>query len=335
MTIVIGWILFAIAVGIFANRRGRSGFGWWLLALAISPLIAGVFVAVLPDLAILRQAEQAAEELARTHVQCRFCAEPIRRDAILCRFCGKEQKLPPGIVRITTTERLIGPQEEAIPAAYEPCAILTPAEVRAQLHAARTSEFQAELETIVGGREEDSAHFSTSAFLIAEGADSQEVRVEIEGHLVGYLGERAADSFLDTFWKSRFATARCDAMIVGGWRREDGDGLFGVRLSAALPFSFENADDGAIQPAPRQAVAEKADDGSREFRIVIASFAAVIAVGVVVLAIAVAVNDKPAKPEPIPWDFGPEKTQATPIQPQSVALPKNDFPPLPRPRPAR
>jgi hypothetical protein len=49
-----GWVLFyfglAAVVGVAANTRERSGFGWFLLALVISPLIAGLLVMALPRL---------------------------------------------------------------------------------------------------------------------------------------------------------------------------------------------------------------------------------------------------------------------------------------------
>ena len=42
------WISFAILVGVFAEtRRNRSGIGWSFLALLISPLLAGVLLAIL------------------------------------------------------------------------------------------------------------------------------------------------------------------------------------------------------------------------------------------------------------------------------------------------
>ncbi len=46
------WVLLylglAVVVGVAANTRGRSGFGWFLLALLISPLISGLLVLALP-----------------------------------------------------------------------------------------------------------------------------------------------------------------------------------------------------------------------------------------------------------------------------------------------
>ena len=42
------YIAFAIAVGLLAKGRGRGGFRWTLLALVVSPLIAGGIVLLLP-----------------------------------------------------------------------------------------------------------------------------------------------------------------------------------------------------------------------------------------------------------------------------------------------
>lgn len=42
------WIPFCIAVGMFASiRRNRSGFGWFLFAFFLSPLLGIIFVAIL------------------------------------------------------------------------------------------------------------------------------------------------------------------------------------------------------------------------------------------------------------------------------------------------
>ncbi|MBO4221973.1 hypothetical protein [Bradyrhizobium neotropicale] len=51
MMIFLSWIAFAALVGAFASmRRNRSGFGWFVLALIISPLLAGILVAILKPL---------------------------------------------------------------------------------------------------------------------------------------------------------------------------------------------------------------------------------------------------------------------------------------------
>jgi hypothetical protein len=42
------WLAFAIIVGVAANTRGRNGGGWFMLAVLISPLIAGLLLLALP-----------------------------------------------------------------------------------------------------------------------------------------------------------------------------------------------------------------------------------------------------------------------------------------------
>jgi hypothetical protein len=44
------WIGFSIAIGIRAGTRGRNGGGWFFFALLLSPLVAGIFLFVLPPL---------------------------------------------------------------------------------------------------------------------------------------------------------------------------------------------------------------------------------------------------------------------------------------------
>jgi hypothetical protein len=48
LTVICAWIAFAVVVGVVASMRGRVGFGWFLLALVISPLIVGPLAFALP-----------------------------------------------------------------------------------------------------------------------------------------------------------------------------------------------------------------------------------------------------------------------------------------------
>jgi hypothetical protein len=60
MLIFITWIAFSIAVGMFASiRRNRNGVGWFFLALIMSPLLAGIFVAILKETAATPQPPSA------------------------------------------------------------------------------------------------------------------------------------------------------------------------------------------------------------------------------------------------------------------------------------
>jgi hypothetical protein len=51
ITIFLFWIGFAVVVGVAANTRGRSGLGWFFLALLFSPLLAGLLLLALPSAA--------------------------------------------------------------------------------------------------------------------------------------------------------------------------------------------------------------------------------------------------------------------------------------------
>ena len=46
------WFCACVVISIFANKKGRNWFGWFFLSLIISPLIAGVILALIKDLTI-------------------------------------------------------------------------------------------------------------------------------------------------------------------------------------------------------------------------------------------------------------------------------------------
>ncbi|MFP4661843.1 MAG: zinc ribbon domain-containing protein [Halanaerobiales bacterium] len=48
------WFVFCGAVAYFAHQKGRSAIGWGLLAVFISPLIAGIALAIAKDLSVER-----------------------------------------------------------------------------------------------------------------------------------------------------------------------------------------------------------------------------------------------------------------------------------------
>jgi hypothetical protein len=98
------------------------------------------------------------------------------------------------------------------------------------------SKYQHALETICGGRTEDSAEHITEAVLYLEDSnphDKLAVRVDIDGQTVGYLSRKDARYYrqqLKQLGHERIV-CRCDAMVVGGWRRSRTDqGHFGVKL---------------------------------------------------------------------------------------------------------
>lgn len=89
------WVLLAIAVGIWASNKGRSGFGWFLLAMLLSPLLGFIFCAIAKDLS--RPVVDSAPS-DKTHMKCPACAEYVLPAAIMCRHCGESLKPQPDYV---------------------------------------------------------------------------------------------------------------------------------------------------------------------------------------------------------------------------------------------
>lgn len=77
------WFALTIAVALFAARRGRSAVGWALVSLLFSPLIAFIFLLIVPD-----RSPQSAMPTPETHVKCPDCRELVLRDARKCKHCG-------------------------------------------------------------------------------------------------------------------------------------------------------------------------------------------------------------------------------------------------------
>jgi hypothetical protein len=80
------WFGFAFVVGQIAAKRGRDFASWFVLALLISPLLAGLIVVSSSDLKVEKARQQ---ELAETK-SCPRCAERVKSAANVCRFCGHE-----------------------------------------------------------------------------------------------------------------------------------------------------------------------------------------------------------------------------------------------------
>lgn len=96
------------------------------------------------------------------------------------------------------------------------------------------SRYQAALEEIAGGRSAHSANVRRRALLVREPHnphDPNAVRVEIDGHLVGYLSRTDARAFCKQSSVAPDVVVTTDALIVGGWDNGGGDrGFFGVKL---------------------------------------------------------------------------------------------------------
>ena len=95
------WVGGSFIVAGIASTKWRSGFGWFLLSVLISPLLAGIIVAALPPVTTdLEAMAIGAGEITRDleamalaagdMKQCPQCAEPVKAEAKICRFCRYE-----------------------------------------------------------------------------------------------------------------------------------------------------------------------------------------------------------------------------------------------------
>jgi hypothetical protein len=85
--------MLAAAVGFLADSRGRSGFGFFLLSLALTPVI-GLAVALIMGRSALAEEDRGLNygDLKR----CPTCDETVRAKACICRHCGHELRIDAG-----------------------------------------------------------------------------------------------------------------------------------------------------------------------------------------------------------------------------------------------
>jgi phosphotransferase system glucose/maltose/N-acetylglucosamine-specific IIC component len=81
------YIFLAILVGVYANSKGRSGFGFFLIAALLSPLIGFVIALVISP--ISSKVEQNALDVGDMK-KCPSCAELVKTEAKLCKHCRTE-----------------------------------------------------------------------------------------------------------------------------------------------------------------------------------------------------------------------------------------------------
>jgi hypothetical protein len=78
---VLLWFVLAITTGGAARSRGRSGLGWFLLALVISPLLA---------LLVLAAAGTKTTQQDGPTKTCQFCQSKVHADALVCPHCQRD-----------------------------------------------------------------------------------------------------------------------------------------------------------------------------------------------------------------------------------------------------
>lgn len=77
------WILLCILVGMFANSKGRSGFGFFFVSLILSPVIGFL-------MALIATPHENEIMKNKNLKKCPYCKELIKEDAVVCKHCHKD-----------------------------------------------------------------------------------------------------------------------------------------------------------------------------------------------------------------------------------------------------
>lgn len=217
MEFVIGWLIFAVIVGVIAGSRKRSGFGWFLLAVLISPLLALILVLALG----------VPKPPAEATKKCPQCAEFVKADAAVCRYCGHQ---------FTAS----GARQSQNLRVAQPVTGIIAGDGQFRFEVAGEASYQNALAQIAGPKQPKGINMRCAALLVPEPDnpyDAGAVRVDIDGLTVGYVPREATRALRAALEAGPYTAGASGAAIVGGWDRGDGDtGSYGVKLDIAMPF---------------------------------------------------------------------------------------------------
>jgi hypothetical protein len=84
MVIFVFWLILATLVGVYASSKGRSGIGFFFIAVLLSPLIGFIIALVVHP---IRANTEAKAVESGEFKRCPSCAELVRAEAKLCKHC--------------------------------------------------------------------------------------------------------------------------------------------------------------------------------------------------------------------------------------------------------
>lgn len=85
MELVIFWFILSIVAAAIASNNGRSGFGYLLLSLILSPMI-GIICVIAAGKNVARLEQDQINDGSKR--RCPYCEEIVRVEAVKCRHCG-------------------------------------------------------------------------------------------------------------------------------------------------------------------------------------------------------------------------------------------------------
>lgn len=87
MFMFLGWLILAILVGVYANTKGRSGLGFFLIAVILSPLVGFIIALVISP---VKEVIEANAIQSGDMKKCPDCAELVKAEAKICKHCRAE-----------------------------------------------------------------------------------------------------------------------------------------------------------------------------------------------------------------------------------------------------